>query len=128
MKQLALIALTLFVGAAEARITVYRNQDVLVKTLQSPELSRFLAGQFSIQGDAASLAAGELQTVSVEVLQSSGEAKTYIQKLGYEVKAESGRSYDCTVQAATTFEVITSSGITSSRLSEPAIQRQIRCR
>jgi len=128
MKQLALITLCLFVGAAEARITVYRNQDVLVKTLQSPELSKFLDGQFSIQGDDANLLSGELETATVEVLQSGGAAKTYIQKLSYEVKGASGKSYDCTVQAATTFEVVTSGGITSSRLSEPAIQRQIRCR
>jgi hypothetical protein len=130
MKRLALLASIVLVGAAEARITVYRNQDVLVDTLQSAKLQQTLEGTtFNDGRERIRLGRGELVEASVEVAAlRSGTAKRYSLRLDYEVRGRTSRTFLCTVPVSRSYEVLKSpQNITYSRLGDPAVG-DVRCR
>ena len=130
VKRLALLASVLFVGAAEARITFYRNQDVLVDTLKSAKFGQFLENTTLNDGrETISLAGADLVEASLEVLTtSSGANKTYDQRLVFEVRGRTGRTSQCRVPVSRTYEIVKSpQGITFSRLGEPNVGN-VRCR
>lgn len=120
MKSLLLLAVVLAVGAAEARVTVYRNQDVLVKSLTSPELARALEAPVSYSGESIRVGNGNLVEATVDTVAVGNGATSYEQKLVYAVRAGSGRTYECSVAVKNLYEVKTSpQGITYSTLSDP---------